>query len=436
MFLLSFNFTFATLAGAEMKTFKKEYSYQASEFDSKASSRTIALEQVKRLLLEELGTYLESKTEVINLQITKDQITMLSAGIVKTEILTEKWDGKTYELVAKIVADPDEVVKSVDILRKDREKTKELEEIQKKANNALKEVEKLKRELADSKRNKETINQYDHAVRELNAADLIEQGVVLSKNGRLIGAINNFTKAIKMNPQYSWAYYHRGIAYKKISNYKQSITDFNKVIEIDPSFSWAYYHRGLAYGKIGNKKQALNDYREAAQLGDRYAQNYLQKNGIQLETVINDKYAKLILDYKSMINKDPTDMGCLIALREFKNRFYNLKRADKASHKSKYANVISKYVYECRDSDGGPGGSESCGDAATILWQSYDEISGVSKNKITRTEISYVASKNSNIFHVSDCEWAKKINQKNRIIYNSRDEAIKNQKTPCAICNP
>lgn len=81
---------------AEMKTFIKEYTYQASEDDSRNSSRIIALREVKRILLEELGTYLESVTEVQNFQLTKDQITMLTAGIVQTEIVDEKWDGRTY----------------------------------------------------------------------------------------------------------------------------------------------------------------------------------------------------------------------------------------------------------------------------------------------------------------------------------------------------
>ncbi len=53
-------------AFAEKVTFVKEYNYNASDLDSKVSSRTIALEQVKRLLLEELGTYLISETEVKN----------------------------------------------------------------------------------------------------------------------------------------------------------------------------------------------------------------------------------------------------------------------------------------------------------------------------------------------------------------------------------
>jgi len=81
---------FSAYAVAETKTFVKEYSYQASEYDSKVSCRALALEQVKRLLLEELGTYLESETEVKNFQLTKDQIVILTAGIDSTEKNDEK----------------------------------------------------------------------------------------------------------------------------------------------------------------------------------------------------------------------------------------------------------------------------------------------------------------------------------------------------------
>ncbi|MCX5842007.1 MAG: hypothetical protein NTY16_11280 [Deltaproteobacteria bacterium] len=80
---------------AETKTFIKQYTDQVSEDDNRDSSRTIALREVKRLLLEELGIYLESETEVENFQLTKDRITALAAGIVKTEIIDEQWDGRT-----------------------------------------------------------------------------------------------------------------------------------------------------------------------------------------------------------------------------------------------------------------------------------------------------------------------------------------------------
>ena len=104
---LVFFFIMASLAFAETKVFVEEYTYQASEADSKLSSRTIALEQVKRLLLEKLGTYLESETEVKNFQLTKDQIVILTAGIVRAEIIEERWDGKTYFLKAKMDGGPE-----------------------------------------------------------------------------------------------------------------------------------------------------------------------------------------------------------------------------------------------------------------------------------------------------------------------------------------
>ena len=61
--------------------------------------------------------------------LTKDQVTVFAAGIVQNEVLDEKWDGHYYWLKAKLMADPGEVVKSIDVLRKDQQKTKELVEM-------------------------------------------------------------------------------------------------------------------------------------------------------------------------------------------------------------------------------------------------------------------------------------------------------------------
>lgn len=156
------------LTSAEIKTFVKEYTYQASEFDSKASSRTIALEQVKRLLLEELGSYLESKTEVKNFELSKDKITALSAGVVQTEIIDEKWDGKNYWLKASIKADPENVAKSIDTLRKDQRKTGELEEKIKQHDKALKEIDSLRSEMASLKNDIKAQEKFNKSINILN----------------------------------------------------------------------------------------------------------------------------------------------------------------------------------------------------------------------------------------------------------------------------
>lgn len=111
--------TLPYLASAEIKQFIKEYTYQASEKDSKITARDNALEQVKRMLLEELGSYVESHTEVKNFQMSKDQIVAITAGIVHTKILKEEWDGKNYWVSAEVRADPDEIGKAIEHKRKE-----------------------------------------------------------------------------------------------------------------------------------------------------------------------------------------------------------------------------------------------------------------------------------------------------------------------------
>jgi hypothetical protein len=136
-----------TEAHAAKVEFVKEHTYRAGDMDSKVSSRAIALMEVKRALLEQLGTYLVSETEVRNYQMTKDQVSLLTAGIVSAEVLDERWDGKEYYLKAKLVVDPQEVAERVKAMSQDRERTRELEETKRKRDQALREVERLRKDM-------------------------------------------------------------------------------------------------------------------------------------------------------------------------------------------------------------------------------------------------------------------------------------------------
>lgn len=106
---------------ADNKVFVREYYYQASETDSKISARTKALSEVKRLLLEELGVYMESYTNYItedkNGDVSKDffrnEIKSLSAGITETRILEENWNGIQYYVKAEIWVDPTDVARKI-----------------------------------------------------------------------------------------------------------------------------------------------------------------------------------------------------------------------------------------------------------------------------------------------------------------------------------
>lgn len=56
--------------------------------------------------------------------------------------------------------------------------------------------------------------------------------------------------------------------------------------------------------------------------------------------------------------------------------------------------------------------------------------------KSPAAKYSYVASKNSKVFHSPQCKWAEKIRPENLVGYKSRDEAIRAGRRPCKTCNP
>ena len=60
-------------------------------------------------------------------------------------------------------------------------------------------------------------------------------------------AIENFTKAIKLKPDYSEAYNNRGIAYTGKGDYEKAIEDYNTAIELDPNFFYSFINMGILY---------------------------------------------------------------------------------------------------------------------------------------------------------------------------------------------
>lgn len=310
-------FLFASFSSvfAEMKTFIKEYTYQAGEIDSKISCRIIALEQVKRLLLEEIGTYLESQTEVKNFRLTKDEITVLTAGIVRAEIIEERWDGNTlkYWLKAKITADPSSVVTSIDSLRKDRLKTKELESIRQRSNDLNSEIEQLRKELIISKNDREKLNQYNRALKQLSAYDFIERGVYLVKKNRLNDAIEAFRTAIEIDPSIEKSYSYLAAAYFENSKYHLAVDYATKAIQMDPNDELAYQKRGAAYFKLRKYKNAVDDLSKTINISPNNADVFSLRGQVFIE---EKNYKMAVKDFSKAIELAGSDGGYSAQLYE------------------------------------------------------------------------------------------------------------------------
>ena len=222
-------------AMAEIKTFSKEYTYEASELDSKVTSRGNALEQAKRMLLEELGVFLTSNTEVVNSQLTKDQITSMTAGIVSAIVVDEKWDGHKYWLKAQIEADPSVVMTAIEALRTDTKKTAELENAKKRLDQLTKDLEAVKKDLAATP--KERQERYTRIVNQRQSVDWLIEFFKLFDSKKDLkgnkGALDALEKAIEVAPDNYIPYVMRAAVYGEVAkDYQRAIEDMNKGIKL------------------------------------------------------------------------------------------------------------------------------------------------------------------------------------------------------------
>ena len=59
--------------------------------------------------------------------------------------------------------------------------------------------------------------------------------------------IELYTSNIAYNPTNASAYYNRGLIYNKKASYKLALKDFTKAIELDQNFTFAFIARGETY---------------------------------------------------------------------------------------------------------------------------------------------------------------------------------------------
>ena len=259
---------FCSLIFAETKTFIRDYTYNAGHADSKVTSRTIALEQVKRILLEEIGVYLQSemtiskeeKNDVYN-ELTKQEIQSIISGITETKIIEENWDDEKFYIKVSIIVDPEELNKNIERIGHNKSKLKGLVDVKVKTDDALAEIERLNKELAT------TTEQIDQLKDKITTTAKNEQ---LEKQKKYINSVNILSSADWFDKAYN------------SKNIEDKIFNYEKAIEINPEFAEAYNYLGNAYSDIGDKPKQIEVYKKAAKLGDKEIQEWLKNNGYSL----------------------------------------------------------------------------------------------------------------------------------------------------------
>ncbi len=110
-----------------------------------------------------------------------------------------------------------------------------------------------------------------------NAKKFYKTGEDFYKSGNLKDAINQFTNAISINPEYKEAYIMRGKAYVNIKNYEKAGDDFNRALVFDSQNEEIYYYLGLTYNNLNKYREGLDKLNHATWLNKKYVPAYQEK---------------------------------------------------------------------------------------------------------------------------------------------------------------
>lgn len=120
--------------------------------------------------------------------------------------------------------------------------------------------------------------QFDAAIKDYTKSIMLEKGNPLSYmwyeargncyalTGQDALAIQDFTEAIAMQPDYMPPRYARGRSLNVLKRYQEALYDFNHVIKNQPSWNYeVYYSRAVANLCLGDPKAAATDFRQFLQ---------------------------------------------------------------------------------------------------------------------------------------------------------------------------
>ena len=236
----------AQITYGENESFIRKYTYQASERDSKELAREYSLEKVKFFLLEEICSFIRSDfttgrrvsgmDENYKIEEYDDhKITSIVAGVTQTEILKEKWNGREFYIKARITIDRQNIYDSIKKILENEDKIKELEEIKKRRDKALDEIEILKDQLAKVKSKSEE-------------ADLK----------------NKYKGKCDVLILSNW--HIKGNYYALNNDYKNAIKYFKKAIEESPNDRIAYMNLATIYFNQGNTSKGMRYHKKASKM--------------------------------------------------------------------------------------------------------------------------------------------------------------------------
>ena len=89
-------------------------------------------------------------------------------------------------------------------------------------------------------------------------------------------AIDDYSRALELKPDFSKAYNNRGLVYEKLDRREEALEDFEMATTLDPKNGPAHNNLGRALVFSGRLSEAIQSYQRAEDLGITQATKILE----------------------------------------------------------------------------------------------------------------------------------------------------------------
>ena len=97
---------------------------------------------------------------------------------------------------------------------------------------------------------------------------------------KLIDALDAYTRAIEIKPDFALAWNNKGIALWNLHENEEALKAYNKAIEFRPDFALAWNNKGIVLSKLDKKNDALDAFNRAIEFKSDFAEALNNKGNV------------------------------------------------------------------------------------------------------------------------------------------------------------
>ena len=131
-------------------------------------------------------------------------------------------------------------------------------------------------------------------------------GIVFKDLGKFAEAIDSYKKALQVNPGYAEAHNNLGNAFKELGKFDEAISSYADALEIKPGFSESHNNLGNTFKELGRCDEAITCYVKALQIKPDFAEAHNNLSSVKKYT-IGDSHLGEMLDQVARPNLSNQD---------------------------------------------------------------------------------------------------------------------------------